>query len=583
MDKKIAVIEDNISKLSDALGCIGIEYNNQTEDNQIHDWLIPKILALKDVEKIIIPIRLGIDDADFKGLRIGLHIRLSVELGDIRFLPIIFIAEESRDLILNNQIKGDKERSAMLLFTPGVYLTPISELLPKLERFDLIINRKILLLSVLPNLIIENQRDLGHQLANEWGVFRLAKFAGIQLNINPPRDLYFKYKYAYSETDIKPEVKSSIGLINSNCKILLIDDNADKGWTELLKEIVQKRILSIGKKCDFETIQTFEVADNKSDYEKYDIVFLDLRLKPEEDKPNAVLPIEEYSGYKLLKKIKAINQGIQVIILTASNKAWNMKRLLDEGADGYYIKESPDFNFPDSFSEQNYDEFKKCIEDCFERNHLKDIFIKTRILKNTKLQIKNTNNDRFADFKQVIKQNLNLAYILLKDKHSIDFAIFNYIQILETYCNFFTLYNSENKKAIVYKNYLDKKNRKNEVLIFETKNERIYSNFKYEKDFYPFQKNMRGENNKQFVNYIYESADYEIDARFFSFALKLAAVLNTQLHDLSQLRKLMELIFIRNNKIAHSGQNFDITKREIQKEDIVSIFSTINRLLNISL
>ena len=41
-----------------------------------------------------------------------------------------------------------------------------------------------------------------------------------------------------------------------------------------------------------------------------------------------------------------------------------MKRLLDEGADGYYIKESPDFNFPDSFSEQNYDEFKKCIEDC---------------------------------------------------------------------------------------------------------------------------------------------------------------------------------------------------------------------------
>ena len=55
---------------------------------------------------------------------------------------------------------------------------------------------------------------------------------------------YFKYKYAYSETDIKPEVKYSIGLINSNCKVLLIDDNADKGWTELLKQIIQQRILS---------------------------------------------------------------------------------------------------------------------------------------------------------------------------------------------------------------------------------------------------------------------------------------------------------------------------------------------------
>jgi DNA-binding NarL/FixJ family response regulator len=29
-------------------------------------------------------------------------------------------------------------------------------------------------------------------------------------------------------------------------------------------------------------------------------------------------------------------------MFTASNKAWNMKALLDAGADGYYIKESPE-------------------------------------------------------------------------------------------------------------------------------------------------------------------------------------------------------------------------------------------------
>jgi len=374
MDTKIAIIEDNISKLSDIIGCTGIEYNNQTDDNLIHDWLVPKILELDEVEQLILPIRLGLDDADFKGLRIGLHIRLSVELGDKRFLPLIFVAEENRELILNNQIKGDKERSGMLLFTPGVYLTPISDLTYKLEKFKLTITPEILVESVLPNLIIENQRDMGHQLANEWGVFRLAKFAGIQLNIDLPRDLYFKYKYAHYETNIIPEPKSNIGLINLNNNCLLIDDNAEKGWSELLLQIMQKRILSIGKKCNFESIQSFEIAYNKSDYEKYDVIFLDLRLKPEEDKPNSVLPIEEFSGYKLLKKIKTINQGIQVIILTASNKAWNMKRLLDEGADGYYIKESPEFDFPDSFSKENYEGLKEDIEKCLQRSYLKEIY-----------------------------------------------------------------------------------------------------------------------------------------------------------------------------------------------------------------
>lgn len=63
-----------------------------------------------------------------------------------------------------------------------------------------------------------------------------------------------------------------------------------------------------------------------------------------------VLSPNEFSGMKILKAIKAANQGIQVIMFTASNKAWNMKALLDAGADGYYIKESPEFAFPNSYS-----------------------------------------------------------------------------------------------------------------------------------------------------------------------------------------------------------------------------------------
>ncbi len=409
MNMKIVVIEDNLYKISETLGYIGVEYNNQTKDIDIHNWLIPQFLNLNNVEKIIIPLRLGLDDSDYKGLRIGLHIRLSKELGNKRYLPIIFITGENKETVISNQIKSEKEKTGMLLFTSGIYLTSINELSDKIDKFSLKIDRQTMLRSVLPNLIVENQRDLGHQLANEWGVFRLAKFAGIELNIEKPADLFFKYKYAFSETDIKPIDKNSIGLLDENCNILLIDDNADKGWGKLLSEILKKRIILTGKKCNVDSILSYENADLINDYEKYDIVFLDLRLKLEEDKPNTNLPITKYSGYKLLKKIKAQNQGIQVIILTASNKAWNMRELLDAGADGYYIKESPEYNFSDSFSEQNYLEFKQQIEKCFQNSYLKDIYSRIKVIK------ENIDKTSYAsEFINELKNQMDLAFTMLQ-------------------------------------------------------------------------------------------------------------------------------------------------------------------------
>ena len=72
--------------------------------------------------------------------------------------------------------------------------------------------------------------------------------------------------------------------------------------------------------------------------------------------------ISAYSGAKLLKSIKEKNKGTQVIIMTASNKAWNMKHLLKLGADGYYVKESPGVAFSSDFSHSNYQNFKTEVE-----------------------------------------------------------------------------------------------------------------------------------------------------------------------------------------------------------------------------
>ena len=52
-----------------------------------------------------------------------------------------------------------------------------------------------------------------------------------------------------------------------------------------------------------------------------DIVLLDLRLHDSDFGED--VESEKLTGIQILEKIKEINRGIQIIITTASNKAWN--------------------------------------------------------------------------------------------------------------------------------------------------------------------------------------------------------------------------------------------------------------------
>lgn len=90
---------------------------------------------------------------------------------------------------------------------------------------------------------------------------------------------------------------------------------------------------------------------------------------------------EEFSGMKILKAIKEQNKGNQVIMFTASNKAWNMKALLDAGADGYYIKESPEYVFPASYSDSNARELYDSIVSCFCNGYLRNVYSKIKKIK----------------------------------------------------------------------------------------------------------------------------------------------------------------------------------------------------------
>jgi CheY-like chemotaxis protein len=439
------VIEDNSTKLAQTLGLKAVEFTaNLLTDDAIDEWLATTVFGINsNIQKLIIPIRLGNDDPDYIGLRVGLHIRLSRSLGNKRFIPLVFASVgEPKELIIGNQIERKSLLSAILLFTKGCTIVDIFDLEHAVADFDEVIDKDILQNDLLKKLVISDERLQGHQLANEWGALRLAKFAGIELTtIKQPKDLYFKYRFSLSDLEIDSKGKNKTNIhSNKDCSYLLIDDNALNGWEELLTHIINSEIINkFTKKTLSKSLTTFEEAVTYEDYESHDLIFLDLRLTKEEDNSKNLIQIGDYSGVKLLNNIKEINKGIQVIILTASNKAWNMKALLDAGADGYFIKESPDMPVSDDVSKANYENLVISIKKGLGKGYLKEIYkIHKKAIDFIDLDYpsKAIGYQRFYDR---TKSSLDIAFELLnyasKDQKYFNFAYLTYYQILEDYAN----------------------------------------------------------------------------------------------------------------------------------------------------
>ena len=129
---------------------------------------------------------------------------------------------------------------------------------------------------------------------------------------------------------------------------------------------------------------------------------------------------------KILKQIKKAQKGVQVIMFTASNKAWNLKALLDEGADGYYIKESPEYKFSLGFSLANYDALRKNISDCLKRSYLREIDNQIKTIKKDF----NKTHGNTTNFKNSIIRQLELSFELL-NAGRFEYAFITLYQIIE--------------------------------------------------------------------------------------------------------------------------------------------------------
>ena len=356
-------------------------YQEWREDFIFDEWVSINIKL--DISYLIIPIELGSNRYNsFEGLRLAMHIRLM--RSHVRYLPIIFISNRE-EWQIHQMLRDnlDKNHLDYLIGTKGTdFLKPnISEIKAVLENIKPL-NEEEYKAQFYDHIhLLPLEEDGGkHSLANIWGALRLNEVLNLNAiedkNLtNRTRELYFKYLRAFHE-ESKCSFKDLQPLQCNGKRILLIDDEANKGWKEVLGSIFKDAGNGFQVISDFSDINKgIAEATKRATEENWDLILLDLRLNPQkEDKPNSLLKAENYSGAELLKVIKEYNKGVQVIMLTASNKAWNMKKLLDLGADGYYIKESPEFNFSAEFTQESYDNFRNECNACFEKYYLRKIF-----------------------------------------------------------------------------------------------------------------------------------------------------------------------------------------------------------------
>ncbi len=421
------------------LGGTFIEIPNLINEAEIHNWVI-ELFRVNEINKVVVEI----GENPLLSLQIGYHIRLSIEnIRNGTLVPILYISKLSL-----NSIMLQTEIYSQILVTKGVFFSEYDLQSNKMEIENLNgLNEREYLIKFLKVIHIQPDETVGrHSLANIWGAYAMDKASNANAlsdELEFKKKLYFKYVAAFNNIDkLKPSLQNVIednkkpikfnfkisGNINKPKRILLIDDEASKGWGTVLRKVFKtspaEDFVVINEKVkDFESFS--EASKRIIESEKFDLYLVDLRLNGLDEDEN--LKTEDFSGMKVLKKIKSLNKGNQVIVFTASNKVWNLKALLDAGADDYYMKESPEYNFSNAISKQNYKDFKENVDKCFERSYLREIFTEW---KNT--QSKNTNTDR--RFIAESDTALDIAWEQIKENY-LDFGFLTLFQSIENIAN----------------------------------------------------------------------------------------------------------------------------------------------------
>ena len=399
----IFIISDYKEGIKEIIKQIGIPQNQVISfpaienESSWHDWTT-QIFRDNNIKKLVIPVSVSVQPDNIintQGLMTSLQIRLNYELKkEQRLTPIILLSDFSLDVLLRKNFFDPDNNPQNLLFTKGVILSAFDkdEILKSIEKINHCYPGEYKK-AVLDKLKILQKASIGkHSIANAWGCFKLALVTGLRDEIfqieavsRMLKTLYAKYLICYNEAYTAEKYIDLNTLKCSGKKILFIDDQADEGWTQIMTQIFKtagNNFVSVDS-LKYKNKETKQFHDFDGFYNEclshigkgWDLIIVDLRLHPEiEDIDNEMISPTKFSGYKLIDDFLSRNEGYQIIVLTASNKIWNISAALKRGASSYYIKESPEFNYSINETQKQFEEFKNDVHCCFDERYLRFIY-----------------------------------------------------------------------------------------------------------------------------------------------------------------------------------------------------------------
>ncbi len=381
LDSKSNLRIDNIINAKTIDLFFDYDKSSPESDKVFHD-LVNQWVGQHVYDNIFIPLSFGQNASDFNGLRYAAHILFSNTENARR--NIFIYSPVEMDYLINHKYFD-------ILKCKNVELIEI-----KKSKFIESVNKPIDRLSEKEfqkeltkiKLDLPDDYDSNHSIINEWAISRYSKFLNIsddneinKIAAKIKHNLYFKYFNAigniYNAND--EEFNFNVN-VNDNVKILYIDDEAEKGWIEILWNLIdtledEKNKIHLEYLDKLKGISPTEIIDKslkEIEKEKYTTVILDFRLHEKDHRKN--LNPKEVTGLRLLQEIKKFNRGIQVIILSATSNLNNLQLLQDNGADRFVIKESPELSQKNNFTSDNFIKLTESIQYTINRVFLYEVF-----------------------------------------------------------------------------------------------------------------------------------------------------------------------------------------------------------------
>ena len=432
---------ERIDKINMKLSERKVSEDGFNYDKFCHDTLKKEINSTYE----LIIVHLNLSDYDYGemyGLRVVSHLRLTNDLKNTHCQIIVLSSDSFEEIIRINPLGS-------ILLTPGIQLS---------SRFDFAFEKRINKISKSQyqiflnkiNFIKPENSDNRHSIANELSLYLWSKGIGLDLNSldhEISTNLYYKWvsltrrELQNTLFDVKIQLQISEKKQEGEINILLIDDEASKGWEKFYRHLfsllesknfkINFNNVNIVKGSSQDEVIEFCLNKIKGAIKTPNVILLDLRLV---DSDFANSDSEKLTGIQIAKAIENYNQAIQLVFTTASNKvkSYISASKMGLGVDGYIVK-SPFDDVEQSIYE---------IIDVINKAYVKSKFLisvqeKIEKIKRHLFSEEDLRKEHLKEFHIESQASLNLAFdILYKgsgDEQFVNLAYMEFFKILENY------------------------------------------------------------------------------------------------------------------------------------------------------